>query len=136
MRSLVVMKGMSCPALGLRTRRGSVIHQGPLKRGGELHLPLKDTIKTFRKPREGSGEEGIHTENRALETVLRKAGGGRRDEIQGAAFPVERAATGKCCLETDFIKHRHEFRAEFALQILPLDLKRRKTNWLIKVIFS
>lgn len=40
------------------------------------------------------------------------------------------------CLETDFIKPKDEFRAEFVLQILHLGWKRRKTNRLIKVMFS
>lgn len=40
------------------------------------------------------------------------------------------------CLETDFIKPRDEFRAEFVLQILHLGWKRRNTNRLIKVMFS
>lgn len=40
-----------------------------------------DTIKMFRKPREES-EERNHTENKALKTVLRRAEGGCRGEVQ------------------------------------------------------
>lgn len=40
----------------------------PIKGRGELHLPLKDTVKMIQKPREGSDDESTHTENRALET--------------------------------------------------------------------
>lgn len=43
--------GMGCtsPRSCLETRRGSVIHRDPLKRGGELCLPAKDTIKAQRR---------------------------------------------------------------------------------------
>lgn len=93
-------------------------------------------MKTIQKLREGSDDESTHTENRALETVVTRAEGGLRDEIEGVPVPVGGAAPRNACLETDFIKPRNEFRAEFVLQILHLGWKRRKTNRLIKVMFS
>lgn len=51
-------------------------------------------------------------------------------------FQWEEQLLENACLETDFIKPRDEFRAEFVLQILHLGWKRRKTNRLIKVMFS
>lgn len=96
LEALWLWKGCTNPALALRIRRGSVLHQDPLKGGGELHLPWKDTVKMIQKPREGSDDESIHTENRVLETVVTRAEGGLRDEIEGVPVPVGGAAPRKC----------------------------------------